>query len=150
MIPTEQNNKIIEIEAQIAAYEAGCEASWQGYDCLFVAGSIEKQMWDQEFRDAKADRNRKNKVLRSLRLRAARLRGTHTKEEWNNLVNEFSGRCVRCGRSGYHLDKDHIIPVYQGGSDSIDNLQPLCAWCNAAKGPEDINWVALRRQKGFL
>lgn len=87
--------------------------------------------------------------IRGARVALARLRGRHTKEEWEALKAEFGHRCVQCGRSGYHLDKDHIIPLYQGGSDGLDNLQPLCAWCNASKGADSTNWAEIRRREGF-
>lgn len=95
------------------------------------------------------DRAKRNKIKRARRLVAARKKGTHTKEQWEAIKAEFYGRCVRCGLRGYHLDRDHIIPLYQGGSDGIDNIQPLCAWCNASKGPESFNWVHLRREHGW-
>ena len=87
--------------------------------------------------------------IRSLRMQRARILGTHTKAEWEALKAEFHHRCVKCGRAGCHLDKDHIRPVYQGGSDALDNIQPLCAWCNAGKGRESLNWVEHRRKEGF-
>lgn len=87
--------------------------------------------------------------LRAARMALARFRGRHTKEEWEALKAEFNHRCVRCGREGYNLERDHIKPVYQGGSDGIDNIQPLCAWCNTAKGPETTNWANIRRERGF-
>lgn len=86
---------------------------------------------------------------RRLRMERARALGTHTKEQWEALKAEFDYRCVQCERVGYHLDKDHIVPIYLGGSDGLDNLQPLCAWCNAAKGPDSTNWIAYRREHGF-
>ena len=45
-------------------------------------------------------------------------------------------RCVECNASkddGIVLHLDHIIPVAQGGSDELDNLQTLCQDCNLAK-----------------
>lgn len=72
-----------------------------------------------------------------------------TKQEWEDLIFEFNYRCVRCGLEGYHLDKDHIIPRYQGGDDSLNNIQPLCPWCNCQKGPENVNWIKIRRKYGF-
>ena len=85
-----------------------------------------------------------NSQLRSLRLKAAKSKGTHTKYEWNNLVERCKNQCVRCGELSRILTKDHIIPIYQGGSDAISNLQPLCRGCNSAKGPENIDWLAER------
>lgn len=72
------------------------------------------------------------------------------KRQFLGLIKEFGGRCVRCGLSGYHLDRDHIIPRYKGGSDSIRNIQPLCAWCNASKDNESFNWKLFRRKNGWV
>jgi 5-methylcytosine-specific restriction endonuclease McrA len=95
------------------------------------------------------DREKRNKYLRKQRMIAACAKGTHTPEEWEALKAEFNNRCVRCRTDEYPVEKDHIQPVYAGGSDSIDNIQPLCARCNAHKGPEDFNWKEYRRVCGF-
>lgn len=69
---------------------------------------------------------------RSFRMRQARARGAHTREEWE-AKRAAIGRCRLCGRDDLLLVKDHIIPVCQGGCDCIDNLQPLCGFCNSSK-----------------
>ena len=82
-----------------------------------------------------------NREIRANRLKLARQKGTHTKKEWQ-LMKEFFGVCVKCmGSHGYvNLERDHIKPLYQGGSDSIRNIQPLCAKCNAGKGPDEFDY----------
>lgn len=60
--------------------------------------------------------------------------GKHTDEQWERLKARYSYRCVKCQRINVELTKDHIVPLQLGGTDSIDNLQPLCRSCNSAKG----------------
>lgn len=77
-----------------------------------------------------------NTTKRSQRLSEARKKGTHTKSEWLSILETCDWKCVKC-QSKQGLVKDHINPIYKGGSDSIDNIQPLCRSCNSAKGPEN-------------
>ncbi|HXP88793.1 MAG TPA: HNH endonuclease [Bryobacteraceae bacterium] len=42
-------------------------------------------------------------------------------------------RCCMCKRSGLELHVDHKVPVAQGGTDALDNLQTLCVDCNRGK-----------------
>lgn len=42
-------------------------------------------------------------------------------------------RCCICCRAGIELEVDHKVPVAQGGSDALDNLQTLCFDCNRGK-----------------
>lgn len=59
--------------------------------------------------------------------------GTHDVDQWEKLVELCGNKCVACDD---HKDKptcDHIIPLSWGGSDSLDNVQPLCLRCNAKK-----------------
>lgn len=96
-------------------------------------------------------RQRANAKKRRERMAAARLLGTHTKEEWLELKSFFNV-CVRCeGESGLiNIEKDHIIPVYQGGSDSIKNIQPFCALCNAKKGPDNTDYRKVYCEKHMI
>lgn len=99
-----------------------------------------------EHRDTLA---RHNRALRQRRLSDARRKGRHTEQEWRELVARYGGRCVRCGSAPTRLERDHIVPIYQGGSDGIGNIQPLCRKCNGAKGPEDCDWRAYRDRHGW-
>ena len=77
--------------------------------------------------------NRKN---RRERIKNAKIKGDHKDSEWQDMKDFFEQTCCKCfGDSGIKfVEKDHIIPLYQGGSNHIRNLQPLCAKCNAGKG----------------
>ena len=48
-----------------------------------------------------------------------------------NLYAEEHGRLVL-------MTKDHILAKSQGGSDSLDNYQTMCAVCNNLKGAYDL------------
>jgi 5-methylcytosine-specific restriction endonuclease McrA len=46
--------------------------------------------------------------------------------------------CRRCGADGQPTDHlDHIVPSRQGGNNTRENYQRLCANCNARKSHED-------------
>lgn len=58
--------------------------------------------------------------------------GSHTLDEWQMLKDRSKNRCAYCGEDR-PLTKDHIIPLSEGGSDDIGNIQPLCRNCNSKK-----------------
>jgi 5-methylcytosine-specific restriction endonuclease McrA len=68
--------------------------------------------------------------IRRFHLTKARVKGTHTELEWQVLRHLFFDMCVACFDESRPVTKDHIVPISQGGSDHIDNIQPLCAPCN--------------------
>lgn len=48
--------------------------------------------------------------------------------------------CINCGDENVvELTEDHIIPVSEGGSSELDNIQLLCRKCNVAKGAKIYN-----------
>lgn len=59
--------------------------------------------------------------------------GSHTTAQWRELCDRFGNQCLACGATNRPLQRDHIIPVALGGSDDIENIQPLCASCNRRK-----------------
>jgi 5-methylcytosine-specific restriction endonuclease McrA len=77
--------------------------------------------------------------------------GTYTAEQFKALGNV----CLCCRRTepelaalGLMLVPDHIMPLSKGGSNNIDNIQPLChggqkgnkGGCNQRKGTKYIDY----------
>ncbi len=61
--------------------------------------------------------------------------GSHTLEEWENMKAQYDWICPACGKREPKiiLTEDHVVPIVKGGSDNIENIQPLCARCNSKK-----------------
>jgi len=68
--------------------------------------------------------------------------GSHTSGEWETLKAQYNWTCPFCRRSEpkIKLTEDHIIPLSRGGSDNIENIQPLCRSCNARKFTKIIKY----------
>ena len=64
----------------------------------------------------------------------------YTWQQWQALLHEYGNRCVRCLRSIENLTADHVVPMSRGGSDGIENIQPLCKHCNPSKGTKTIDY----------
>lgn len=79
------------------------------------------------------------KMARSERLAKARQLARHSPDEWQALKEALGRSCSKCGLAE-DIVKDHIVPVYQGGSDGIENIQPMCRKCNASKGPDTTDY----------
>ena len=62
-------------------------------------------------------------------------KGSHTQGEWELLKKQYAYTCPACGKSEPEitLTEDHVIPLSKGGSDYIENIQPLCKSCNSKK-----------------
>lgn len=61
--------------------------------------------------------------------------GSFTLIEWELLKKQYGHRCPICNRNepNIKLTIDHIIPLSRGGSNYIENIQPLCQSCNVKK-----------------
>lgn len=83
--------------------------------------------------------NNHDKVNRIASRRRARMRnaeGDYSVEQWRELKEIYNHTCPQCFRSEpeIKLTIDHKTPLVRGGTNHIDNIQPLCFSCNASKG----------------
>lgn len=74
--------------------------------------------------------------------------GQHTVDEWHALCAWFGNVCLCCGTSMF--GKDHVVPLSNGGTDNITNLQPLCKPCNSTKSDKAIDYRDPARLAAFL
>lgn len=90
------------------------------------------------------EETKKLKALWASQRRAIKLGngGSHTLEEWETLKAQYNWKCPRCKKAEpkIKLTVDHIIPVTKGGSNNIENIQPLCQPCNSSKQTKIIKY----------
>lgn len=80
---------------------------------------------------------------RRRRLRELNAEGWHTRDQFISMVEMVNFTCVCC--YGFFdmkdLTEDHIVPLTKGGTDYIENIQPLCRPCNSKKKDKAINYL---------
>ncbi|MBT9167844.1 MAG: hypothetical protein DDT19_01187 [Syntrophomonadaceae bacterium] len=96
---------------------------------------MEKQMrWNNKWR-----KNNREKALaiksKSQRKRYISIIGDYSVNEWLSLKEKYMDTCPACLRKEpeIKLSVDHILPIYKGGTNNIENIQPLCRSCNSKK-----------------
>jgi 5-methylcytosine-specific restriction endonuclease McrA len=107
----------------------------------------------KRWRAANPEKNRANKRI-AQHIRRARLlncAGRYTIEQWASLLASFGNLCLCCGRTeeelnrvGLILTPDHIQPLAKGGSNSIENLQPLCYGKGGCNNRKHARWIDYR------
>jgi 5-methylcytosine-specific restriction endonuclease McrA len=95
------------------------------------------QEYQKEWRLNNPDRMKARRKVENARRRALleNAKGDYTVDEWLELKDYYGCICLACGRSEpeVKITPDHVIPLAKGGSNSIENIQPLCWGCNATK-----------------
>lgn len=87
----------------------------------------------------KAYYSRTSVTKATLKARECGLTEHFTLREWVELMEKYDFRCLRCNRQ-IHLSPDHVQPFSMGGTNTIDNIQPLCHKCNVAKNSMHMDY----------
>jgi 5-methylcytosine-specific restriction endonuclease McrA len=100
----------------------------------------ERNTYQREY--GKENRDKLTLFANLRRARKLAASGSHTDKEWQALKAFYDYKCLCCGKREpeIKLTRDHIIPLTKGGTDSIDNVQPLCARCNSKKNNKHIDY----------
>jgi 5-methylcytosine-specific restriction endonuclease McrA len=100
----------------------------------------ERNAYQREY--GKANRDKLTLYTNNRRARKLEAEGSHTDEEWQDLKAFYNFKCLGCGKQEpeIKLTRDHVIPLTQGGTDAINNIQPLCARCNSKKNHKRIDY----------
>ena len=100
----------------------------------------ERNAYQREY--GKAHRDKLTLYTNNRRARKLEAEGSHSDEQWQKLKASYDFKCLCCGRAEPEiiLTRDHVIPLTEGGSDSIDDIQPLCTHCNSKKNSRHIDY----------
>ena len=103
-----------------------------------------------KFQKGKGNINWKGGLNYNITRRAMKLNaeGSHTLKEWLILKIKYQFMCLCCKKTEpeIKLTEDHIIPLSKGGSNYIENIQPLCGSCNSIKHDKIINFLSNDRK----
>lgn len=78
----------------------------------------------------------------SRRARELKAGGFFSAKEWCGLKEKYNNTCLCCNRKepDIKLTADHVVALSCGGSNFIENIQPLCISCNSSKGIKHIDY----------
>lgn len=109
------------------------------------------RQWRESNRERVRENNRRwqlaNPENRKARTQARRARiknvpGRYKAREWLDLKAFYDYTCLACHKREpeIKLTPDHVKPIAKGGSNSIDNIQPLCLSCNQKKHVKEVDY----------
>lgn len=93
------------------------------------------------------DETFKEKMKQKVKNRRAVKRGASddgniSPQQWLDLKTFYHHKCLCCGKRepGITLTQDHVLPLSKGGSNNLNNIQPLCKSCNSTKHTQNIDY----------
>lgn len=90
---------------------------------------IKTREWAERNPEKKKYNRQKNNLIRR------KAGGKLTFDDWMEIRNKYGDKCLCCGIVAVksELTIDHIIPLWLGGMNVKENIQPLCRPCNNRK-----------------
>ena len=63
------------------------------------------------------------------------------KDRKKQVWKKSNGLCAHCGKQTAPSQQtiDHVIPQSIGGTDDMQNLMPLCKYCNGSRESKKVN-----------
>ena len=126
-------------DALVGGGRLGAQKRWEGH--IAKPRKAKQGLWSRSFEpkiqlEKRRFRNQRYKTKKRNAL------GNHTFEDWLALKEFYGNICLCCKRTEpeIKLTEDHIIPLDRGGSDYIENIQPLCVNCNTRKRTKTIDY----------
>lgn len=104
----------------------------RNYERQKIRLKIDPEYRNRKYRQSDLKNRRREKILWAME-------DHYTIEEWLELCKKYDNRCLAC-KQQTKLTVDHVIPLSQGGADTIDNIQPLCTSCNSRKNDRHIDY----------
>jgi 5-methylcytosine-specific restriction endonuclease McrA len=125
-------------------FKKGQVAPMKGQKNLGVTG---KNHWDWKGGVTK-DKHYVSWLKNLYHKRKREAEGSHTYGEWETLRKQYGYQCPICLRKEpeIKLTEDHIIPLSKGGSNYIENIQPLCLNCNIRKSAKLIDKIQIPKR----
>lgn len=101
----------------------------------------------EKYSEAQKKYRKEHPERRRVQMKIAKLKrknvvGEYTEAQWVLLKRQYGNSCPSCFKSEpiITLHADHIIPITKGGSNWIENIQPLCKTCNSSKHTKIIKY----------
>ena len=132
--PKEENRKMVEQRMKDGSYVAWNKGKpnpkWLAENNPNWAGGVSK---NPEYYGFMSTRRKLRKIENG---------GSHTLGEWETLKAQYNWTCPCCKKSEpeIKLTEDHIVAISKGGSDNVENIQPLCLSCNSSKQAKTIRF----------
>ncbi len=82
------------------------------------------------------------------RARSRGIEGYIDPDDWRSLCEAYDNMCACCKKEK-PLVIDHILPVSGGGTNTIENIQPLCSDCKAKKSDTYADYRSPEAQRRF-